>query len=854
MQWTGPGRGPLNSNSGAHQNNNYGRDHNINHHGYQNINSVGQVVGGEVNAAGRDIINNFSSTGPSPFDRLVSVTAGVGASHKAEQQFERGNCLPGTRVESLRLIYDWRSSKQQKHPICWLSGPAGVGKSAIAMTVAKDCEKEGSLASSFFFFRSDPKRNNPSMFIPTIAHDLASMTPLIQNHIEQKISNDPRILEAALEVQFCELILEPVLSWSRKRLPWGFFTDLPGSPVVSNIVVIDGLDECGDEETQTRILSIIQSAYQQAPHFPLRFLICSRPESWLQEAFADEPLFQLSKGVVLDDSLAAHEDIRRYLRHHFHEIVTSRKYSQVRFPTPWPSNADLETLVEWSCGQFIFVATVIKFIKSAFRQPIEQLRIIIKKILPRRPGASPYQQLDLLYNFVLSVNPDYEEVRPILAAILTIPDTTRTPACIELLLELPIGQVAATLRGMHSVLDIRGSGDEIRIFHTSFRDYLLDQTRSGCFHIDVDTQEPILARQWLQNLTSSKVRSYNSYKLYSKDTGHFFTDWMNFCPGIRKPTDELFDIRRTRHNEWYDVFNQLNSWVWNRHVQGISQNEDEDQSGDCGGAEENMRPKAKGYPSYAKGQCAVEAHSRGMDKGDGPALVERFVQKLQNYPGCFHLEWSSGVSPRNDVNHSIVHQTTRCPGHSQLDMSPPSDIDEVHLTDCHCDLSRGNEPCDPAHIAYQEACMELFKALVSRFEIFYQSGAEGITTIDELGSIFSNIVGSLLLKHCQLDMELLSLCQTFFGLANGCLVMRIEFEKGKAGRKNVLEWIELSSHGPWTIFNLSKLADSQPAAIGPGQQSKNRLIRFAASINTSDLSISPAVQLMRALHLPLWAA
>ncbi|KAK1215682.1 hypothetical protein PQX77_021687 [Marasmius sp. AFHP31] len=804
MQYRSPDRGSRYNDGGAHQNSNYGRDQNINHHGHQNINSggqIGQVVVGEVNAAGRDIINNFPSTGTSPFDRLVSVTAGVGASHKAEQQFERGNCLPGTRVESLRLIYDWRSSKQQKHPICWLSGLAGVGKSAIAMTVAQDCENEGLLASSYFFFRSDPKRNNPSTLMPCIAHDLASTMPLLRTDIEQRISNDPRILEATLEVQFRELIFGPACSLRDS------FIERPGSPAMCNVVVIDGLDECGDEDDQLRILSIIQSAYQQAPHLPLRFLICSRPESWLQEAFADESLFQLSKMIILDDSFAAHEDIRRYLRHHFHEIVTSRKYRQVRFPTPWPSEADLETLVEWSCGQFIFVATVIKFITSAFRQPIEQLRIIIEKIPPRRPGASPYQQLDILYNLVLSVNPDYEEVRPILAAILSIPNITRSPACIELLLGLSTGQAAATLRGMHSVLDIRGYNEEIHIFHTSFRDYLVDQTRSGCFHIDIDTEKPVIARQWLQKLTSSKVRTYSLYKLYDTGGLYFFTEWTEFCMSIPKPTEEFLDslwnvdcafaylASRMLHRDspWYVIFNQLVPWVRKHDVSGISQNKDENRSGDCGGAEEDMHLKAKGYSSYDKGQCVVEAHSCEMDKRDGPALVECLVHKFENHPGCFHLEWSSGVSPRNDVNRWIICQTTRCPGYVELDLSRPSDVDDVRLTDCRCDLSRGNEPCDTAHIAYQEACMELFKAHVSRFVILYQSGAEDFSTIFELGSVFKEIVRSLLLKHCRLDMELFALCQTLFGLADGCLVLRIGPQSGKGGRKNVLEWIEVST-------------------------------------------------------------
>ncbi|KAK1234709.1 hypothetical protein PQX77_002083 [Marasmius sp. AFHP31] len=276
---------------------------NINNGARQNINH------------GSDQTNHIYSTNANPaWERLLSAIAGVGASHKAEHQFERGQCLPGTRVAAIKAIHNWRSGKQREHPIFRLSGAAGVGKSAIAMTVARDCEKEGLLASSFFFFRSDSKRNNPSALIPTIAHDLASTTPFIRNHIEQALSKDPGILDAALEHQFCCLILEPVLSWSRQNLL--------GFPVLPSIVVLDGLDECGDEEGQARILSIIQSAYHHAPGFPLRFLICSRPEAWIREAFADEHLSELSRSIVLDNSLAAQ---REDLAHHFRETATRRR-------------------------------------------------------------------------------------------------------------------------------------------------------------------------------------------------------------------------------------------------------------------------------------------------------------------------------------------------------------------------------------------------------------------------------------------------------------------------------------------------------------------------------------------------
>ncbi|KAK1235925.1 hypothetical protein PQX77_000835 [Marasmius sp. AFHP31] len=490
---------------------------------------AGSGVQNNNNAAGTQkvsFVNSFNSAAFHPHKTLWDKVAGVEASHTAEQQYERGECLEGTRVKALGTIDDWRVAKDQDHPILWLTGAAGVGKSAIAMTVAKSCEKHG-LVSSFFCYRSDPRRNNPSALFLTIAHGLVTVSPLLRSTIEQRISRDPMILEARMENQFRELVIQPLVGqlpstkpqkpsllykWSeglrkirRPRSP--NLQEGPNSTEVPNLVIIDGLDECGDERTQLRVLCTIQSAFEHSPHFPLRFLICSRPESWIRQAFIANPLQPLTKVVVLDDSFSPDDDIMRYYLHQFRQISADPQYSQITFPSPWPSQEDLEILVVRACGQFVYAVTAVKFIQGAFKHPLEQLHVILNNVTPR-PGTSPYQQLDALYDYILSVNPDHEAVYPILAAILVIPPKARTPVCIEMLLELPTGQVAVALRGMHSVLHIRGSGDVIRLFHTSFRDYLVDQARSGRFHIDIGTMKHVIAQQWLQNVTTSKVQAH----------------------------------------------------------------------------------------------------------------------------------------------------------------------------------------------------------------------------------------------------------------------------------------------------------------------------------------------------------
>ncbi|KAK1226095.1 hypothetical protein PQX77_010962 [Marasmius sp. AFHP31] len=582
------------------QNTNTGTQHN-NNATQQNVN----YGGGQVNI--------FNTTIPEPLKCLWDKIAGVGASHKAEHQFARGACLEGTREEVLAILREWGLTEEQLLPICWLSGAAGVGKSSIALTIAKHYEDKGALVSSFFFFRSDP----------------IAITTLL-SHIEERISRDPAILEAVLEEQFRELVVEPVLKSSRQRA-------LSGSPVGPQVVVLEGLDECKGEETQLRVLNIIRSTFEQNPQFPLRILICSRPEAWIREAFVDERLRKLSKTIDLDETFEPNRDITRYYLHHFQEIANSPKYKQVPFPSPWPSERELEILVERTCGQFVYAATLIRFIKLAYFHPIRQLRTIIDRTPPRQ-GESPYQQLDALYNCILSVHPDHEELLLVLAAVLVLPEDMRSPACIELVLGLPEGQVSLTLRGMHSVLDIHGRGDQIRAYHTSFSDYLTDRARSLDSHIDMaQEQRHAIARRWLQNLTASRIWTYSPSQLHSEGTKRFVTGWIEFCTFITKPSWELLvDVQNVDLAFVYMVL-FTHDLDWEERL--VTKNRD---------CEEVFR----GLLQWLK-KCYVLEHGSAKDK-------EYLLQKLKKRPECFHLEWPPGVYPSNNAVFWVVQVATGC--------------------------------------------------------------------------------------------------------------------------------------------------------------------------------------------------
>ncbi|KAL0057141.1 hypothetical protein AAF712_016232, partial [Marasmius tenuissimus] len=524
-----------------------GQQNNNNDAGTQNVSyGGGQMVVGEMNS---NFVENFNITQSNPHKRLWDAIAGVGASHKAEQQFLRGYCLEGTRKEVLAIICEWILAKDQSLPICWLSGPAGVGKTAIAMSVAKSAE-DSELVASFFFFRSDPRRNNPSALVLTIAHGLVVSEFSLKSRIERNITVNPMILEARLEEQFRELVVEPFTKgpvgwWEWFLGLWQMTTGSRPASKKSNLIIIDGLDECGDEDTQIRILSMIISPYQRVSSFPLRFLVCSRPESWIREAFRRMPLNGFSKQINLDESFHPDRDIKYYYLHAFKEIRERFENTRIRFPNPWPSAADLESLVQKSSGQFIYAVTAVKFIRLPCRNPIVQLLCILN-YTPVNPSLdSSFSELDRLYHIILSLSPNHSNLLSILAAILIIPPHAPcSPEFIEVLFGIPTGEVDLTLRFMHSVINIQGGDVAISTYHTSFTDFLLDPSRSGPFHIDVAAHHETLAIQWLRTLCQqiaidpNIVLNQHGASIHSAIL-HLRKGWAGFCFAHKRASTRL---------------------------------------------------------------------------------------------------------------------------------------------------------------------------------------------------------------------------------------------------------------------------------------------------------------------------
>ncbi|KAJ6618097.1 hypothetical protein B0H10DRAFT_2218057 [Mycena sp. CBHHK59/15] len=177
------------------------------------------------------------------------------------------------------------------------------------------------------------------------------------------------------------------------------FTFMTTPPVPSRsshtLLLIDGLDECEDEQAQTKILCSIGDAVRESP-IPLRFLIACQPEPQIQQILQETDLTDLTWPFNITQWFA---DVEQFLREEFGRIHAEHRYTMAKVPTPWPSKDILDFLVR-SSGYFIYASTVLKFVDDKNYCPTQRLAIVLG--LRTESPESPFHALDQLYTQILS--------------------------------------------------------------------------------------------------------------------------------------------------------------------------------------------------------------------------------------------------------------------------------------------------------------------------------------------------------------------------------------------------------------------------------------------------------------------
>lgn len=412
-------------------------------------------------------------------------------------------CHPGTRGNIIYRVQNWLNDRGSKQRVLFLRGPAGVGKSAIAQSLADHAITDRQLSGATLFFDqspilpedSRPPDNESSRLWTTVSYRLATKEPSYRSVVLRKISGDPKLVEQSMTEQFRSLIAGPI---GQDRL-------LDTSPHFIPIF-IDGLDQSYDFITQQQVLQLIFYFVGEYPNAPLVWIITSRPDSRLLRLFDHyDHLNNLMNTSILEiDSEDARKDVRLFFQSRFTDI---QRHYQIKKPVPWPGKKERVQFYAATSGLFIFAYAILCFIEDRdLADPVSQSNIVLSTISPSSPdhlpplleqSVDPLRPVHAMYTQILRKVPQkhYRTARRILGFFL-LPNgfgcwardsTTFWDLCNILNIDEHVAY--ACLSKLSSVFYVPKCEDAThlpaRFLHSSFANYLINRHASGEFWIDM---------------------------------------------------------------------------------------------------------------------------------------------------------------------------------------------------------------------------------------------------------------------------------------------------------------------------------------------------------------------------------
>ncbi|KAF5329495.1 hypothetical protein D9619_009088 [Psilocybe cf. subviscida] len=399
------------------------------------------IHGGTFNAYGG------SDTDKKRIEDIVDLglRAEDGAPYDAAAREDVPKCHEHTRVAIIEGIDNWAYSEEwNAQPLMWMYGPAGSGKTTIVQTVAERFDKGRTLAASFFFSRLSASRpRGKENFVITIAHQLSLRIPAMKQLI----------------------------------------------------------DECKGDAAQQHILDLLERFLHEARN-PVRILVASRTLHHIQVFFSQRSIAKITQTTPLDNHYESDEDIATFLTSKFEEIRDKHPAGSW-LPSEWPPRSAINDLVERASGQFIYVSVIMTYISDNGRHPDESLQTIMS--VKAGGNERPYNELDAFYAEILStIEPqNVEFVRDIMGLLLLNKDRyclVRTDVFSKVADFLFMARPGTTIARINRIrpLIVFKHTEGIHFAHASFSDYLLDQSRSKEFFLDMQKVHCSVARCWFR--------------------------------------------------------------------------------------------------------------------------------------------------------------------------------------------------------------------------------------------------------------------------------------------------------------------------------------------------------------------
>ena len=392
-------------------------------------------------------------------------------------------CLVGTRVAFLDFIVNWVNDPASERGLV-LFGQAGTGKSSIAHEIARLFDKMRRLTSSFIFSRSEHSERKASYHLFTnLAHHLANRYPSFKLALGNVIKDNTALRAGTRDYHtlFESLILEP----------------LKDLRIVGPIlVVIDALDESGDATGRTGLHAFLAENLKKLPS-NFRVVITSRPEHAIVSALTKAPSVKVK---YMDDTELAVEtdsDILMFFR----GKLPSDKFGGY-----------FEALAAKAGRLFQWAAVASQLVLDPPEDFDYDGETCIRHLLKPSGNSRGQGPLDELYEEVLGRYFKSQEARDLFRSVVGQLITSLEPLTFRSLITLrrhasynkrSDAAVTALLRRLGSLLSNVNSSDNslpIIPLHTSFRDFLTNEDKSGDFYVGVRDAHDQLADSCLNLL------------------------------------------------------------------------------------------------------------------------------------------------------------------------------------------------------------------------------------------------------------------------------------------------------------------------------------------------------------------
>jgi hypothetical protein len=164
---------------------------------------------------------------------------------------------------------------------------------------------------------------------------------------------------------------------------------------------------------------------------------------------------------------------------------------------PWPSDSDIDALVEKSSGLFIFASTLLDFVTDGRGAPQAKLESVLKT----------HNGLDPLYAQVFSAAPRDDPFDEAIGTVMLLREQLSI-AELACLLQRPATDILHVLLSIQSILRIPEDNDKpVELIHASLRDFLTDGSRSGEYFINPASRHAYIAMFCLEivNINAGNV-------------------------------------------------------------------------------------------------------------------------------------------------------------------------------------------------------------------------------------------------------------------------------------------------------------------------------------------------------------